>query len=176
MEEITALWVRLPHMALAGLSQARELPYPALHILGLTFVVALPSTSLAAMLLVGVLTYIAGAVLLTHPGDPIARTVLWTACSASLVASGISFHRRLLARRVSLLRDKVGELRRELDDLRPRYERELMWRKAGERTPEAVVAPSTSDELPKKVSPARSKADAAARFPHSWHAQGTGPS
>jgi hypothetical protein len=87
---------------------------------------------LAAIALTGMLVFIAAAVLLAYPADERSWTALWTSSVASVLATALAFDRRRLARRVALLRDKAADLGAELADLRPKYERELMWRRAGE--------------------------------------------
>lgn len=136
MDQLATLWVGWPDWVIDAISRARALPYPALHAMAAASVIAVLSRSLAAILLSLMLVSTAGAVLLAHPTDQFGWTVFWTSLTASVLASAISFHRHRLARRVSLLREKVTELSQELADLRPKYERELIWRRAAERNPD----------------------------------------
>ena len=112
------------------------LPYPALHVIAGVIVLALLSRSLSALLLDLTLIFIAGAVLLVHPTGEFGWAIFWTACVASLMATAVSFHRHRLARRIGLLQDKVSDLKEELAELRPKYEREVLWRRAGGRAVE----------------------------------------
>ena len=64
---------------------------------------------------------------------------------------------------LALLREKVVDLSAELADLRPRYERELIWRKAGERhTPEQAPSPPIAEPPPAQA--------AAGRLAPTWRA------
>jgi hypothetical protein len=134
MDQLATIWAGLPDWVLEAMSRARALPYPSLHVLALVVIVAVLSRSLVAMALTAMLVSIAALALLAHPGDQQSWTVFWTACAASLLATGVAFHRHRLSRRVSLLREKVTELSNELADLRPKYQRELLWRNASEPT------------------------------------------
>jgi hypothetical protein len=163
MDQIATIWAQMPDWVLEAVSRARALPYPALHVMAVLLVLALLARSLAAMALAVMLVSIAAIVLLAHPDDQRSWTILWVACAASLLGTALAFHRHRLARRVSLLREKVVDLSAELADLRPRYERELIWRKAGERnTPEQAPPPPIAEPTPTQA--------AAGRLAPTWRA------
>jgi hypothetical protein len=159
MEQLATIWAGMPDWVLEAVSRARALPYPALHAMAVPLVLALLARSLTALALAVMLVSIAGMVLLAHPADQRSWTILWAACAASLLGTALAFHRRRLARRVSLLREKVVDLSAELADLRPRYERELIWRKAGERhtleAPEQASSPPSTEPNPTQAAVGR---------------------
>jgi hypothetical protein len=148
VDQLATIWAGLPDWVLGGVGRARALPYPALHVIAGLIVLALLSRSLAALILSLTLIFIAGAVLLVHPTGEFGWAVFWTACAASLMATAVSFHRHRLARRISLLQDKVSDLKEELAELRPKYEREVLWRRAGGRAFENGPAEVPPDPVP----------------------------
>jgi hypothetical protein len=148
VDQLATIWSGLPDWVLEAVGQARALPNPALHVIAGVIVLALLSRSLFALLLDLTLIFIAGAVLLVHPTGEFGWAIFWTACVASLIATGVSFHRHWLARRVSLLQDKVSDLKEELAELRPKYDREVMWRVAGGRPVENCPAEAPPDPVP----------------------------
>jgi hypothetical protein len=141
------MWANLVESLSDAVSSTRGLPFPSLYILAVAFVAALLSRSLAAMAIAAMLVSIAASIL-AHPGDQRGWTIFWIVNIANLLASALAYHRDRLSRRLSILRDNVEELRNELADLRPKYEREVMWRKAGQSDP-----PQECEELPRE--PAR---------------------
>jgi hypothetical protein len=169
MDQLATLWSELPEWLLQAASRARDLPYPALHVLIGLLILALLARSLAAIVLTGMLVFIAATVLLANPVDDRSWTILWTAAAASILATLLAFHRHRLARRVALLRDKVKDLSAELSDLRPKYERELIWRRAGERHPSEAADEGSSIV---GVEPAPTQAPVG-RFASTWR---VGPS
>src|SRR5215212_9296561 len=124
-----------PDWFLSGLAQARALPYPALHVIAGVILFALLARSFAALILTAVLVGIAGYVLLLHPADQHGWVIFWSACAGSLFATVVAFHRHRLARRLSILTAQMVDLKAELADLGPKYDREVMWRRAAEETP-----------------------------------------
>jgi hypothetical protein len=159
MDQLATLWAVLPDWVLEAASRARALPYPALHVMAGALVLALLARSLAALTLAMLLVSIAAIVVLAHPADQRSWTILWTSCAASLLGTALAFHRQRLARRVSILREKVSDLNAELADLRPRYERELIWRHAAERhtleAPEPILSPPVADLAPPQAAVGR---------------------
>jgi hypothetical protein len=144
-----------PDWFLSALSEGRALPYPALHVMAGAILVALLARSLAALIVSGLLLGIAGYGLLLHPADENSWLIFWSACAGSLFATVVAWHRQRLARRVNFLAAQMVDLKAELADLRPKYDREIMWRRAAEESPReagpaelVTVVPELGGKIP----------------------------
>jgi membrane protein implicated in regulation of membrane protease activity len=133
MDYLAGLWAKLAPWVDEATRFAGVVPYPALPVAAVPLVAALLSGSLVAIVLALILVWISGATVLAAPLDQQSWAVFYAGCAASLLATAVAFHRRRLWRRVQVQDRRLGELTGELEDLRARYEREMMWRNASTR-------------------------------------------
>lgn len=164
MEQLSSVWAALPGWFLSATSRAAEAPYPALHVMGGVILLALLARSLAAITVAIILAGVAAAVLLAHPADQRSWAIFWAVCAASVIATIVAFLRHRLARRVSILKAQLADARDELADLRPKYEREVVWRTAAQNQAPAQPLRNPSGEA------SGEPANAGGRFARSWRA------
>jgi hypothetical protein len=122
MDQLSDLFTGLPDVARDALLRARSIPDLGLAVIGLAALIALLSRSVIAIILAALILWIPAVLLLTNAADDRSWLVLWIACAASLLATGIAFTRRRLAKQTRALQKSAPQLRQELEDLRTSYE------------------------------------------------------
>jgi hypothetical protein len=119
---MTTIWAGLLEVGQELILRARALPDLALYALAVSLAVALASRSFAAIVLAAAVLWIPATLLLTGPADDRSWLILWTACAASLLATGIAYHRRRVAKQARVLSTRASDLKKELVNLHTSYE------------------------------------------------------
>jgi membrane protein implicated in regulation of membrane protease activity len=133
MDYLASMWAKLAPSVDEVIRLAGTVPYPALPVAAVPLAAALLSGSLAAFALALILIWMSGSALIAAPLGQQSWVIFYAGCAASLLTTALAFHRRRLRGQVRAQNRRLDQLTGELEDLRGRYEREIMWRNASRR-------------------------------------------